>query len=104
MKTNSIISRSRFNPSRGGHGPGDVRDAFEEAVGAFEFWVEDTPEPAIEVRGRSVPISGVCGLVWNCTDVMPSSMCRELEALGIDMPQGSTYARGARGLKRLIAQ
>lgn len=34
------------------------------------------------------------GQLWNCTDIMPASLCAEL-----DMPAGATYAQGARRLK-----
>jgi hypothetical protein len=30
----SILINSRYNPARGGHAPGDLRTAFEEAVEA----------------------------------------------------------------------
>ena len=58
------------------HANNDVRSAFEEAV--------DAGGTAEDARAAS-------GKVWNCTDIMPRDLCNSL-----DVPQGSTYAKGAR--------
>ena len=44
--------------------------------------------------GPSPQLVKLAGDMWNCTDVMPSFLCEVL-----DMPQGSTYARGARRIR-----
>lgn len=68
-----------------GHAGGHLRDAFAALVENGTV-----PEDA-DHRGRALTPLRVTGLLWNCTDVMPRSLCEEL-----DVPQGSTYAQGAR--------
>ena len=98
-----LLIQSKFNPSRGGHAPGDVRDAFLEAVETWAQSEQVVPDFTVEVRGQRVPIGRVCGLVWNCTDIMPGDACAAFEIFGEDLPQGSTYAKAARCLKALVA-
>lgn len=97
MPSSPIFFKSYYQPRRGGHAPGDIRAALFEAVEAYEIWEDNTPEPVIEIRGQSLPISRVCGMLWNCTDIMPWLTCSALE-----LRHGSTYAQGARHLKSLI--
>jgi hypothetical protein len=87
-----------YTPAQGGHAPGNVRDAFLAAINAFEKWREG-PEPTVELEGGAVPISQVCGLLWNCTDQMPSGSWGRM-----DEPDGRTYAMGARVLKGPVAE
>jgi hypothetical protein len=35
------------------------------------------------------------GALWNCTDIMPRSLCADL-----DVDQGSTYAQGVRSIAK----
>ena len=54
---------------------------------------------------HEVPISRICGLVWNCTDWMPKELwlrLATLEELSARPPLGLTYACGARRLRQLI--
>ncbi|WP_018263350.1 hypothetical protein [Methylobacterium sp. WSM2598] len=109
MRTQSVLKHSSYTPARGGHAPGDIRDAFLEAIEAFEAWEDDEPEPTVEVRERQMTIREVCGLLWNCSDTMPGLERRQLEALvpysyrGRD-PAGScgSYARAARTLRWMV--
>ena len=73
-------------------------------IEAYTGWETGEPQPTVEWRGKAVPISQVCGLLWNCTDIMPSGMCQSIDDVSRneDVHQGSTYARGARVLKYLI--
>jgi hypothetical protein len=106
MLSHSILANSFYNPPRGGHAPGDIRDAFGEAVDAYEAWIDGEQEPTIEVRDQELAISAVCGLLWCCTDIMPSSLytqIRDLFRWPAEMPQRRTYAVGARLLKGMIA-
>jgi hypothetical protein len=68
----SILTGSLYSPARGGHAPGDVRDAFFAAVEAYDAWEISEPEPTVELRGQRVPISQMCGLLWNCTEPEPT--------------------------------
>jgi hypothetical protein len=64
-----------------GHNPGHLRDRFVELVEEREF---------------SSELTAVAGKLWNCTDIVPGSVCCSL-----DEPVGSTYAQLARHLLRL---
>jgi hypothetical protein len=48
---------------------------FIDALHAFEAWKTGDPEPTVvlEVRyePRRIPISKACGIMWNCTDILP---------------------------------
>jgi len=81
--TGASDKKSKYNPSRGGHAPGDLREEFGEFVG------EDSN--AATDQGR---LKQLCGMLWNCSDIMPSGLCSDL-----NLPPGSTYAKGARYLK-----
>lgn len=102
-----------WQPNRGGHAPGYLRDAFELAVdrGTRDWqtrWYEVLDEESIalsdpakqqmwnsfspEERGR-----WLTGQLWNCTDILPSTYCQTL-----DLPSGSTYAMAARILKKTM--
>ena len=102
MRTESHLKHSNFQPARGGHAPGDLREAFEEALDAWEAMGDQDPLPTVKLRGQDVSIVELCGLLWNCTDIMPSLMCQTFESCGVnDVPHGSTYAVGARAYKAL---
>jgi hypothetical protein len=75
--------------------PGDLRTAFEEAVEAVCDWNEGDPEPTVEVGGREILVSAVCGLLWNCGDIVPLGT---MECVDPDFGCGS-YAAAARVLK-----
>jgi hypothetical protein len=75
---------------RGGHAPGHLREA-------FETWVEDGATASTVAVGwddTTVPIRWLIGHLWNCSDIMPSGLCAQL-----DMPAGTTYARAVRHLR-----
>ncbi len=103
----SLLVGSRYSPSRGGHAPGDLREAFAAAVDAFEAWGGGDPGPTVEVRGGRLTVSAICGLLWNCSDAMPSTISQQLNDLTKwprDGLRGNTYAAGARLLKSLITR
>ena len=103
----SMLVRSGYSPSRGGHAPSDLREAFAAAVDAYEAWGGHDPGPTIDVRGVRLTVSAICGLLWNCSDAMPSIMSEQLNDL-TKWPQNdgrsNTYAVGARLLKSLITR
>jgi len=104
----SVLTRSYYRPALGGHAPGDLRDAFVEAIETYEQW-NGGSEPTVEVRawhadGRAMPISEICGLLWNRSDALPNVLVTQLETLrGWDeeVPVG-TYAAAARRLRAMI--
>ena len=103
MSAPTLLKYSYYRPARGGHAPGDLRDAFAEALEEFEALKEGEPLPTVEVRDQEISLARLCGLLWNCTDIMPSGMCWMVQCCGVDdFLVGSTYATGARQLKELI--
>jgi hypothetical protein len=60
---------------RNGHAPGHVRDTFLAAIEVFYGWNRGESEPTVEYEinyvPHQIPISRACGLVWNCTDILP---------------------------------
>ena len=97
---------NRSRRGNGGHAPGHVRDTFLQALEAYLQWENGDPEPKVtyEVRyePQEISISEACGLVWNCTDIVPSLAFGTLEDCGIECSR-QTYAAAARALKFAIA-
>ena len=99
--TNNHPNRAR---RRYGHLPGHIRDAFLEAVEAFEDWnPSGALSPArvgyeIRHRPRQISVAEACGLVWGCTDILPGMVYRTLtEDLDIDLKR-QTYAAAAHAI------
>ena len=78
-----------YTASRGGHAPGHLRDAF------IEWLCSSERGDTTEVGGERRPLRWLIGQLWNCSDVMPSEYCEELE-----LPQGSTYAQAVRSISK----
>lgn len=108
-QSQSVLTHLFYRPAVGGHAPGDIQNAFLEAIEAYEAWEPGEPEPTVEVRERPMKLSDLCGLLWNCSDIMPSLDQRRLE----DMMPGrhigddrtntlGTYAKAARAMKEAI--
>jgi hypothetical protein len=101
-KTSKELAMSKY---KGGHAPGHYRDCFERAVEAFMKWKGRGPEPMVEFEINYVPtkisVSQACGLLWNCTDILPGWIVDEIEELGL---KSRTYAAGARAMRRSIAE
>ena len=89
--------RYRFNASRGGHAPGHIRQMFEVLAEGYDW--ENDEEEHFYHNGKKPSPQWVIGQLWNCTDIMPSELCNELE-----LPPGSKYAQGARLFKERIAE
>jgi hypothetical protein len=71
-------------------------------VDEFAAWKAGEPEPHIDLRERSVPISVLCGLLWNCRDTLPSLVCTMLADAGIE--RCGSYASAARQMRAAIAK
>ncbi len=105
---------------RSGHFGGRFRELFMDAVDAYVAWNDGAPEPTVVLeanyefegnpgaaernakkKDRVLTVSQVCGLLWNCTDILPSSLVEDLE--GCDIYLGRrTYACAARTIKGRI--
>ncbi len=56
-----------------GHAAAIPPEAFGQAIDAFLAWESGEPEPTVECKGRQLPISQICGLPSNCSDVISSN-------------------------------
>jgi hypothetical protein len=98
----TMLTKSRYKPARGGHAPGDVREAFLNGLDAVMYDREE--HPTVELRERKVPMADVCGLLWNCTDTLPGDYCRSLSDLLDDDCRIGSYAQAARAVKAYLAE
>jgi hypothetical protein len=100
--------RRRYQPARGGHAPGHLREAFLEWLEAYLVLPrEATMLPTVEIDDEPRPISWLLGQLWNCSDVLPRQSFDEVNdilasqnAPAIDR---QTYAAAVRALKPLIS-
>ena len=85
-----------FQPERGGHAPGHLREAFVE-------WLDDPEQTEVVVGGNEEqrPLSWLIGQLWNCTDILPSDVREQVNNLLTGEPDGfrNTYAAAVRRLK-----
>jgi hypothetical protein len=85
-----------------GHAPDHVCDTFAAAVEAFQRWDGSGREPTVEFEvnnePRRITISQACGLVWGCTDVVPTWIADTLH------PRTASYAGAARAMRRSIVE
>jgi hypothetical protein len=105
-----FVMKQKYQPNRGGHAPGHLREAFERAADLNiweqpQNWINNLDDEAIlffdpnkQAWWESLtPLNRglwLIGQLWNCTDIMPSTLCNVL-----DLPQGSSYAMGVRKFK-----
>jgi hypothetical protein len=105
LSQQEAVMACAYHRHNGGHYPGHLRDAFIEAIEAYRNWESGTLEPTVEVEFGYVPrqmtLTQVCGLMWNCTDVLPSIEVSELERCSIEVRM-NTYAAAARAMKSAI--
>jgi hypothetical protein len=84
-----------------GHAAAHVRDTACNALWAWIDWDGEGPEPTIEYEihyePREITISQACGLVWNCTDIVPGDLVDALCAEGLEIKR-RTYAGCARAI------
>lgn len=103
--------RPRFSASRGGHAPGNLRDALIEALDSsfcsdvpwwenleIEFFAERKRLWWAEASYKAKAL-WLLGQLWNCTDIVPGEICRAL-----DLRSGKTYAQLARSLKAELTE
>jgi transcriptional regulator with XRE-family HTH domain len=99
---------SHYQPARGGHAPGPLRDAF---LGWLEESIQLLPEvplPAtVEVEGEPRPVAWLFGQLWNCTDALPGHAVEQindwLTSEGLPPIDRHTYASAMRALKPLVS-
>ncbi|WP_336487586.1 hypothetical protein [Methylobacterium nigriterrae] len=97
--TSSLIP-CRYNPGRGGHAPCHLREALLEVIEHMGPWRPGMLEPIAEVNERAVPLSALCGLLWNCRDLVPGLEACEMER--ITGRRITSYASAARAFKAML--
>jgi transcriptional regulator with XRE-family HTH domain len=98
----------RYQPARGGHAPGHLRDAFLQWLQDSLDRPDNAPLPlTVEVGDREQPVSWLFGQLWNCTDALPrweyDQINGWLESEGLETIDRQTYAAAVRALKPLIS-
>ncbi len=77
----------KYGPMRGGHASGDLRTALEETVEAYHGWANTDPRTGvrpptvIKSGGEDFVIAELCEALTECSDVAPSSLRDEFDAL-----------------------
>jgi hypothetical protein len=74
----------KYKANRGGHAPGDLRDA-------FVYYLEQGKMD----EDSNMTLRELIGKLWNCTDILPSHECEQL-----NLPRGSTYAQAVRAIHK----
>ena len=86
------------------HAPDYLRQTFIDLVDGFNVEGEEiTLKTKLEDRDEDA--SWLLGQLWNCTDIMPHHTCTAIDDvcdIYNEMPQGSTYAQGARLIKMWV--
>jgi hypothetical protein len=94
---------SNCRSGTGGHAGTHVQDVFLSAIDAYMDWESGEPEPTVDFVTRPIPISRACGIVWNCSDILPSGAVDALDQCGIELNR-RTYAAAARALSAAIKE
>ncbi len=93
----------KYGPMRGGHAPGDLRTALEEAVEAYHGWANTDaptgirPPTVIKSGGEDCVIAELCEALTECSDIAPRSLREEFDDLSValtrddETPGDGTY-------------
>lgn len=104
MKSDIQISRDQ-RQRWSQHAPGHVRDMFREAIEAYVHWNSGEPEPTVEYEfhyePQQITLSQACGILWNCSDILPRSDFEWLERCGLELKR-QTYAAAAQAMLQEI--
>jgi hypothetical protein len=102
-----MAMRHYYDDRNGGHLPSHIRGLFGDAVDTFSNWDGSGPEPTVEFPfsdpPRLITLSDACGLVWNCTDVLPAGAVCDLQDV-LEGRHRRTYAAAARAMRQWIRE
>jgi hypothetical protein len=92
----------RQHSGHGGHLASHLRETFLEAADAFVRWDGRGAEPTVllddEFGSRQITLSAACGLVWNCTDILPGSEYAHLKDCLEKRLIGGSYGAAAHAI------
>jgi hypothetical protein len=89
---------------RSGHAPGHIRETFLDAIEAYARWsfggggTLPTVVREINYEPHQISLAEACGLVWNCTDILPGTV---FETIVTDLEltiRKRSYAAAARAM------
>jgi hypothetical protein len=86
---------------------GELRDAFEQAIGQYSHWRRGESEPVVSLDMRPVLISTICDAVSKFEALMPDGLWHHLAMVtpgGEDLPNDRSYQSAARFLAHLIRE
>lgn len=75
---------------------GERHEIFQLAALVFATGWRGEP-PTVEYDEKELTLEDACGLVWNCSDILPGGVFYELRGM-LDM-KSSTYAAAARAMQ-----
>ena len=91
-----------------GHASAELLQAFDLALTEFEGWALGEEEPAIVYDGSELPISVVFGRLRGCTDLLPTRLHYDIQALSgralNDDGSAVTYADAAQVLRAMCIE
>jgi len=100
----------KYNPSRGGHAPGHLREALAQWVEQWsdsgkEYW-PPYPSIAATVGWDQVnkPIEWLLGQLWNCNDIVSGDLLSQLNELcgEENLSRTRAYAAQVRRIKAML--
>ena len=63
----------------------EIEGVIVAAIEAFCAWDGKSPAPTVSFearyKSRQISLANACGLVWNCSDILPDSVFRDVVAL-----------------------
>jgi hypothetical protein len=104
MKTKKKYNSATYNPSRGYHAPGHLRNIFEEIAERIRQNKKVNLSTKVsEFEGDTqFTVGEIIGLLWNCTDILPGGLYDELIGIGLEF-QNRTYAAAGQALKIFLS-
>jgi hypothetical protein len=72
-----MISTSEYVPATSGHAHGHLRYMFAILIETGKVPTEELFDQSM-IAGRD-PVDWLCSQLWNCTDVLPSALCADLD-------------------------
>jgi hypothetical protein len=98
------MAKKKYNPSRGGHAPGHLREVFNEFL-LLMLRKKIGLNTKFKLNSQTeITVDKICGLLWNCTDVLPGDSFDIAQDLPPDDAlMADTYAAATRRLKKYLS-
>jgi len=105
MRKRKRYNPVKYDPRKGGHAQGHLRDVFLYVVELLEKDRPITLDGNLGEPGEGDPytVREIVGLLWNCSDVLPAGAYDALLTAGLEF-KCQTYGAAARALKRFLEE